>query len=213
MKKELLIVEQVERLPLLGGGSRRECFAFSDSLCVKFYRRLDDTRIKPFGRVWRDIAIGRFLRMRNINCKEARFREKLVGRVPEALLAVFPEVMEVCYSPERGYGVVESLIRNSDGSEACEVGLFNQCSWRLLEAVKELCGLLEVYAVPFFDTRNILIQWLPNGDFRLRIADIEPTVRALIPGLSHCDWFVRLKLKRRNKAFLERLRRHCVLND
>jgi hypothetical protein len=205
---------QVDERALIGQGRRRRCYRLpAQELCVKFYR--DTASLPPKTRlnVRLVIALGRRCRCANVNHREWRYHQVLKRRLPEDLLAVFPEHTEPVFCPERGWGIVETLILNADGTvarKAVEELQETRDAALGLRIYKETASLLRRLAensVRFFDPSNILVQWTGDGAFRLRIADFEPSCRALVPGLSHLPLYVRCKVRRRSARYLERLRR------
>ena len=203
----------------LGIGSRRACHRLPDmGLCVKCYRseaeiaegkhpgRLPFKPLAPT--VVREIRKHRFSDKGNTSCQEWRCLEELRRRLPPELMSVFPETMIRVCVPGRGWCLVEEEVRNADGSsprkfyEACIGILDAELRDRLLAAMKDLCASLVRYRVCFYDPQNVLVQWLPDGKFRLRIVDFEPASRALVPLEKLFPCLVGLKVRRRFARYL-----------
>lgn len=200
-------------LVLLGHGSRRKCFRIAGELfCVKFYRLPSEYTHETRWGVRLHILQARHLRFLNANCQEWRYHETLRKRLPPDLFAAFPEVLRPVYSKKRGWGVVESLIQNADGSlirrvaTEMEQTTDRQLQRRLYKEAEQLFQRLADYAVCFYDPPNVMVQWTGPETFRLRIVDFEPQGRALVPGLSYIKPYVRRKVQRRCSRYLKRLR-------
>ena len=80
----------------------------------------------------------------------------------------------------------------------------------LYDAIEQLFKRFVAHGICFFDPSNILVQWTGPETFRLRIADFEPSCRALLPGLSRINFYVRCKVRRRATRYLRRL--DAILN-
>ncbi len=198
---------------LIGHGSRRKCFRIvGEPWCVKFYRLPEEYTQKTRLGVRVHIWLARFVRRWNANCQEWRYHQKLKQRLPSDLFAAFPESIEPIFSERRGWGLVESLIENVDGSPIQRVMTEMRRSdddalrRQLFEAAEKLFAQLADHSVCFYDPPNVMVQWLGPTDFQLRIVDFEPQGRALIPGLSHLKPYVRYKVRRRCARYLARLR-------
>ena len=205
----------------LGTGRRRICYRLRDSeMCLKSYFLDEEIRQKqehlrqrgkpglPLA-VLREIATSRFSKERNTCVKEYQAWLSLKDRLPAAVFAVFPEKMELVFDGARGWCLKESLVLNPDGSvpHSCAHEIRHASSEdvrkRILTAAYALRDMLCEYQVPFFDPPNAVVQWLPNGDFRLRIIDLEPSTRTLIPIDRVFSFLVPLKTRRRFTRYLE----------
>ena len=198
---------------LLGEGRRRRCHRLADpGLCVKFYR--DPSSLPPGTRlsIRLNIACGRRFRCANVNYREWRYHQSLQRQLPAELAAVFPEHTEPVRCSEKGWGIIETLILNADGTlpqkvvDELKAARDPALSLRIYTETERLCRRLAEHSVCFFDPSNILVQWTGPETFRLRIADIEPWCRTLVPWLSRCDFYVRCKVRRRASRYLARLR-------
>lgn len=192
-------------LERLGEGSRRVCYRIPDTgLCAKFYR---DEAAARYASVAREIRDCRHDRERNVCCREYRFWNELKERLPPYVFAAFPDLMEQVYVPSHGWGTVVSLVQNADGTP-CQ--RFTRAYWaadgdarrKLLREFWLLIGAFAAYSVRFFDTQNIVVQYLGDGTFRLRIVDFEPVSRTAIPVDSCCPAMVRRKVMRRARRYL-----------
>ena len=196
----------------LGKGRRRRCYRLPDSdLCVKFYHNPADMAPK-LRRIAREISWRRFLRPVNVNYREWRYHQEVVKHLPDMVREAFPEHTELVYCPEKGWGIIASLIRNADGSHpkrvTQELTLLaddNLCL-ELYHATARLCHELTRLGVRFFDHANILVQWTDGNRFRLRIVDFEPECRSPIPGLEFIGFYVRYKCQSRVERYLAKLR-------
>jgi hypothetical protein len=116
------------------------------------------------------------------------------------------------FSRKRGWGVIESLIENADGSAIRPVAVEMRetedraLRERLYQAMAKLFDQLAEHSVCFYDPPNTMVQWTGPNEFRLRIVDFEPMGRALIPGLSLIPIYVRYKVRRRCTRYLKRMR-------
>ncbi|MDD3546482.1 MAG: hypothetical protein PHG96_14150 [Kiritimatiellae bacterium] len=202
-----------QELAFIGQGRRRICYAVRGTgRCVKFYRKHSELAPGTKWRIRLDIMIGRYLWFANINYREWRYHCKLARRLPKDVMAVFPEHVQLVFSKEKGWGVVETLIRNADGSLSRtvidEMTLADDpvLARRVYHETERLFRQLAEYGVCFFDPRgNVLVQWIAPSVFRLRIADLEPYCRAGIPGLANIRLYVQCKIRRRAARYLSRL--------
>jgi hypothetical protein len=201
-------------LSLIGEGRRRQCYRFpGEALCVKFYRNPTTLPKNTRKGVRFDITLGRHFRTLNINYREWRYHRGLKQRLPADLLALFPEHIEPVYCATRGWGVLESLILNADGTLPRRIleeltALSNPVlALRLYQESERLFDRLEKHSVCFFDLPNVLVQWTGTDTFRLRIVDFEPTSRALVPGLILFRPYVRRKIRRRSRRYLMRMKK------
>lgn len=198
---------------LIGKGRRRRCYHLPGTgLCVKFYHAPSDLPKKTRLSVRLEIAWGRWWRTVNVNYLEWRYLQRLRQQVPAEVVDIFPEHTEPVCCPEKGWGIAETLIVNADGSltrsvaEEIKAAQDAAMCLRIYRAVETLFERFVDHSVCFFDPSNILVQWTGDGGFRLRIADFEPTCRALIPGLTFVQIYVRCKVRRRAARYLTYLR-------
>lgn len=199
---------------LLGEGSRRRCYRMPEpGLCVKFYRKWGEFTARDGVNLRFSVCLARHRSALNVNCHECRYHSLLKRRLSPDLFSIFPERVTCVYSPDRGWGVVESLIQDADGrpSQRIESVIYGASSVeqreRLFAAAERLLQRLAEEGVCFFDPHNILVQWVSPAEFRLRIADFDPQDRVLVPGLTCIKPYVRLKVLRRARRFLVRIRK------
>lgn len=206
------------RLVRIGMGSRRVCFAVPGTeYCIKCYKNDEEIKegrypgsgaLKPLSKsVVDEIAKARFSEKRNTSCQEYRYWKDLERRVPAEIFSVFPDSVRCVFSQVRGWCLVETLVKNADGSRPDS--LFDFCRNHgpevknsLLSAVAALRDRFVEHAVKFYDPQNLIVQIDAQGDFRLRIVDFEPASRMFIP---IDDWFkfiVRIKTARRINRYL-----------
>jgi len=204
---------------LLGTGRRRRCHRMPGTdLCVKFYHR--DDALPPDTRLTTRLTIawGRICRLANVNYREWRYLQRLKRQIPADLAAVFPEHTEPVHFSARGWGIIETVILNADGTpprkaaDELKVQVLRnpQIGRALYDAIEQLFKRFVAHGICFFDPSNILVQWTGPETFRLRIADFEPSCRALLPGLSRINFYVRCKVRRRATRYLRRL--DAILN-
>lgn len=192
-------------LKLLGAGSRRECYAIpGTNLCLKCYR---EEGAASNATVAREIRKYRHDEKRNTCAQEYRYWLELKAKLPAYIFAAFPESLELIHLPTRGYALLESRIENADGSP-CErfywvfVGGDAGLREKLLEKFRTLIIAFAKQAVRFYDTQNIVVQNLENGEMRFRVVDFEPTSRTLIQIDRLGSIFVRRKVLARARRFL-----------
>ncbi len=195
-------------LAVLGEGSRRRCFELPDGkFCVKFYRLESEYVARTLPSVRREIGKYRHSRTKNTCCQEYDFWLRLKESLPPDLFAVFPKRMELVHRADRGWGIIESRFRNSDGTDlkpiADELKTLDdgELARRLIAAFERLCEGLAKYAVKFYDPPNILVEWRADGSFKLRIADFEPANRVLIPLFTNTKIYIRLRVRRRARRY------------
>jgi len=158
--------------------------------------------------------MARFNRHANLNYREWRYYEFLRAQLPADLFAVFPERLEPVFSPSEGWGVVESLIANADGTPAerltAAIRTVSDPAMRLrvYQETERLLSQFARFGVRFFDLGNLLLQWTGPGTFRIRVADIEPCGKELIPCPVFSRFLAGCKVRRRARRFLGALRKH-----
>lgn len=213
---ELESLFQEGKMVRLGMGSRRVCFKIPGSgLCVKCYRSDDEIKEGKYNgevalspSVVREIAKARFDEKRNTSCQEYRYWKRLKERLPNDVFAAFPQTLERVLVASRGWCLVEERLENFDGSEpedfkTAYVAADDKGKKRLLSAFLRLIGQFRVYAVRFYDPQNLLVQWISDAEFVLRIVDFEPATRSFLPFDSMLPAFVRMKTMRRVKRWLK----------
>ncbi len=215
--------EAIERMLAAGGlkrigiGTRRACYILpGGGLCLKCYRSEAEiaegkypgtVRSKPLlPTVVNEIRRCRSDEKRNTGCQEYRYYLKLKARLPGELMAAFPSTMEMVDLPSRGWATIEEAVVNADGSAPrrfAEEWMVSDGAKRerLFAALNSLVDALVENTVRFFDPQNVLVQDLPDGDFRLRITDFEPATRMLIP-IDSIPAFTRSKVRRRFLRFM-----------
>ena len=196
----------------IGEGSRRKCFQVPNvPFCVKFYRLPSEYTKKTRIGVKLEILLFRHCRFFNTSCQEWRYYRNLKKRLPPHLFAVFPDTVERIRLPDRGWGLAENLLVNADGSpmrrvkaeiRVTEDPVLQQTLYR---ALADLCAELERHAVKFYDPPNIMVQWQPDGTFRLRIVDFEPGGRTYLPLITSLPFYIRRKVHRRSARYLAAL--------
>lgn len=196
----------------IGEGSRRKCFRVPDlPFCVKFYRLPSEYTWKTRPGVKAELALFRHSSLWNTSCQEWAYHKRLRKRLPPEIFQAFPEVVERVYLPDRGWGLVENLITNADGSpirrviDEIKAAPTKEQGLALYDALSALCHALVEHAVKFYDPPNIMTQWVPDGSFRLRIVDFEPMGRTFLPFLTTLPVWIRSKTRRRSERYLHRL--------
>lgn len=204
----------VDEQALLGEGRRRRCYRMSETgLCAKFYRAPSRLPAGTSLGIRIRIVLGLLCRAANVNYHEWQYHQHLLRHLPKELASVFPEHTEPVHCREKGWGIIETLILNADGTQPRTVSEELKASNDAAECLRiyrETDLLLQRFVesgIRFFDPPNILVQRTGNGAFRLRIADFEPDCRALIPGLAHVGFYVRSKVRRRAARYLAVLRK------
>jgi hypothetical protein len=200
--------------PLIGQGSRRSCYRMpGGKLCVKFYHDLRELPARTHLSVRREIKTARFFRAVNVNFQEWRYYQGLCKRLTAEQLSVFPEHVELAFSESRGWGIIESLVVNPDGTPAQrlsqEIAQIDDPALRLriYRETEKLLDLIVKQKINFFDMSNLLLQWTGEKTFRLRIADFEPYGRGAWCVMAFCSFLSQCKVRRRADRFLARLRR------
>lgn len=199
----------------IGRGARRVCYRIGETgFCVKFLRDPKDADSdRKLG--WRFrvmLKTARFDRRRNVNCLEAEAMMRYRREAGPHVSAAFPEVVEVVFDEQRGYGVLMSLLANADGSKIIRVEyemkkrrdpVFSAACCRQL---KELFNELIAISAPFFEPANVQIQFLSDGSTRLRLIDFEPVDKKLIPIAEVVPFVRRKNLQRKTARYLRGLR-------
>ena len=206
----------------LGGGLRRVCLALpGGKLCLKSYRTDDELDAlsrereangrKPIKQsVVREIHTCRFLRGKNTNVQEFESWKEMKERLPADIMAVFPKTMELVCDSMRGWSLVEERIDNFDGRPLR--GIMHETrvappevKSRLLASFRSLRDNLARHRVPFFDPPNVMVQWLDESEFRLRIVDFEPAVRTFLSIERLVPFMLSLKVRRRFNRWLTKM--------
>lgn len=214
--KELEALFREGKMERLGMGSRRACYRIPGTkFCVKCYRsdqeilegKIQGRSVKPLPlSVIREIKKNRFNEKNNTGCQEYRYWKKLRDELPSEIFEVFPQTMECVFVPSRGWCLVEELIVNHDGSAPQSVhknfleppSLFQK---EVESAFRILVNRLAECRVRLYDPSNVMIQ-KSNGGFNLRLADLEPANRNLIPLDSVFPWLIGGRVRRRAERFL-----------
>jgi hypothetical protein len=132
----------------------------------------------------------------------------LKEKLPSEIFAAFPQKMECVFVSLRGWCLVEEHLENFDGSEledfrsvyfVADDGLKKKLLSAFLRLIEQFC----VHAVRFYDPQNLLVQWISNEDFVLRIVDFEPATRTFLPVDSMLPAFIRRKTMRRVRRWLK----------
>jgi hypothetical protein len=203
---------QEGKLEFIGGGSRRQCYRIPwENLCIKCYR-LDAataTHLKPS--VLAEIGRMRHNRTQNTSCQEFDYFEQKVTQDSPKVVAIFPNVLELIYLPECGWTLIEELLLNYDGSyvKHCEECLRQTTDPALrkaiFDAIIQLKDDILKYNIKLYDPQNLLIQFIDEHTFQVRLSDFEPANRTLIKLDELSPIFIRRKTARRCNAFLQRL--------
>lgn len=206
----------------IGQGARRICYRIGETgFCVKFLRDPSDAQTsRKIG--WRFrlmLKNGRFDRRLNVNCLEAEAMEKYRHEAGPLVAAAFPEVVEVVFDEQRGYGVLMSLVTNADGSlviraeyemkKRQDPRFSAQCCQQLEALLDELADA----SAPFFEPRNVQIQFLADGSTCLRLIDFEPVDKKFIPLAEVVPLIRRRNLQRKARAYLQELRAEYGLSE
>lgn len=213
---ELEALFQEGKMLRLGMGSRRTCYKIPGTkFCVKCYRSDDEIKEGKYEgsvalapSVVREIIKARFDEKRNTSCQEYRYWKRLKERLPNDVFAAFPQTLERVLVASRGWCLVEERLENFDGSEpedfkTAYVAADDKGKKRLLSAFLRLIGQFRVYAVRFYDPQNLLVQWISDAEFVLRIVDFEPATRSFLPFDSMLPALVRMKTMRRVRRWLK----------
>ena len=214
--KELDELFSSNALERIGMGSRRSCYRLPcGKLCVKCYRSDEEIRegkiqgrcAKPLpNSVVREIKSCRFDEKRNTSCQEYRYWASLKKRLPLDLMEVFPVSCELLNISSRGWCLIEELIVSSDGSfpQSVHKNFLEPPSLAQKEvesAFRILVNRLAEYKIRLYDPSNVMIQKI-DGGFALRLADLEPATRTLIPLDKVFPWLICGKVRRRAERFL-----------
>jgi len=199
---------------LIGSGAVRSCYREpGGQTCVKFYTCQDKLHPKRKQSTRLRLLLTRHLYWFNINMQEWRYYQRLKKRLPAEVLKAFPEQMDPLYSPRYGWGLRETLLLNADGSptrlveKELKVMKSHAEAQELFERVSDFLSQMIRYAVPVYDPRNILVQWVSPARYELRMVDFEPRAKAFVPGLSYLAWFVRHRVATRSQRYLSRLQK------
>lgn len=203
----------VDKLNVIEEDCRRTDFLLSKpGFCIKFYREVARVlKRKERGSDKAEVLVGQSCRWLNINWKKWFYRQSLRKRLPPDLFSVFPEYVEPVYSPERGWGVVESLVVNTDGSLSKkifeELPQVNDLALRVhvYREVERIIKQMAKHTVRFFDPSSLVLQWTSDATFKIRSVDFEPCSRGGLPLIGRLRPFVRLKILQDMRRYLERL--------
>ncbi len=211
-------------MTLLGDGKRRVCWRIPGSaLCLKSYRT-DEELSSHDGTgvvrksITREIRLYRHDEKRNTSCLEWYYYQELRSRLPPELLAIFPERVERIHLPAYGWCIVETELKNFDGTPVRQVAdelsriaanggwQADMCKFRALRnSLIPFFKALADAAVHFYNPQNVLVQWTSPDRFRLRIADFEPSSRTIVALDRWFAFYVSFKCRRRYERFLRSL--------
>ena len=105
-----------------------------------------------------------------------------------------------------------SLVTNADGALVIRTEYEMKrrgdtaCAARCCRQLEALLNELADASAPFFEPRNVQIQFLANGSTRLRLIDFEPVDKKLIPLTEVVPFMRRRNLQRKARAYLQDLR-------
>jgi hypothetical protein len=157
-----------------------------------------------------EIRKNRFSDRKNTSCQEWRYYRSVIKRASKELAEAFPETIERLLVPVRGWCLIESLVRNFDGTpprkfhEVCASVIKDRgVHQKLLSALKSLRDRLVESRIRFYDPQNILVQWTSAESFRLRIVDFEPESRVAIPLDELFPLLARMKIRRRFARYMK----------
>ena len=206
----------------IGVGARRICYSIGDTgYCVKFLRTQEDRPTRPLGwKARRILKKYRFDKNHNINCLEAEAMEKYRTLAGPRIAAALPEVVEIVFDEERGYGVLMSELKNANGSGVKSAVLeminrpedvaFHRATF---DAMRVLMNDFIAIAAPFYEADNFVTQFAADGSWQLRIIDFEPQGKKLLSPERYLKfyrrWFVRRQCEKvfaRQAKRLARLR-------
>lgn len=201
-------------LPHIGSGSRRACHQISDTgLCIKRYHLPETLTPKnhSYHTILKEITHYAHSHKENTSCQEYYYLQKIIKTKPDSIVAVFPEILENIYLPTYGWGLIETMVVNEDGSPALLfLNYLRKCKdnpeqyEKTLRLLTEFIEEIATNNLDFYDLKNILIQDLGNEKIHFRIADFEPRSRQLISFFLKLPLFIRWKIWRRFHRILER---------
>ena len=200
-------------LKKIGVGARRICFSIGETgYCVKFLRTLEDDPMRPLGwRAKRMLKHDRFNRKRNINCLEAEAMEKYRVLAGPRVAAALPEVVEIVFDEERGWGVLMSELRNADGS-GMRSSVFEAFDRRqdavfvhgTFAAMRALIADLIAVSAPFYEGDNFVTQFAADGSWCLRIIDFEPLGKKFFAPERYLPFYRRWLIRRQSEKVFEK---------
>ena len=198
----------------IGHGSRRQAYRVGDTgYCVKFY--LPPEACTP-GRmkrsIRREIQWRRFSRFCNSSSQEVYVYGRFRHTMPEAVRACLPPVCERVFHHKYGWGVLETLYLNPDGSAVipCRREISRQKDPQMrafiYTKVRDLLNVLIAHAAHFHEPGNFHVLLSSDGSAEIRMIDFEPDSKTLIPIESYLACWRRMKLRRKSRRFLAELR-------
>lgn len=198
----------------IGRGSRRQAYRVGDTgYCVKFYLPPEEcVPGKMRGSIRREIGWRRFSRFCNSSSQEVYVYERFRHAMPELVRSCLPPVCERVFHHKYGWGVLENLYLNPDGSAvvSCRREISRQKDEKLRASiyakVRDLLNVLIAHAAHFHEPGNFHVLLSPSGGAEIRMIDFEPDSKTLIPIEAYFACWRRMKLRRKAKRFLAELR-------
>ena len=198
----------------IGRGSRRQAYRIGDTgFCAKFYLPPEDCMPGKMERsIRREIKWRRFSRFCNSSSQEVYIYGKMRHAMPDWVRACMPPVCERVFHHKYGWGVLETLYLNPDGSAVvcCRREIARQQDEQakafIYTKVRDLLNELIARAARFHEPGNFHVLNRPDGSLELKMIDFEPDSKTLIPIESYLACWRRMKLRRKAKRFLAQLR-------
>lgn len=196
------------------GGVRRVCYKIGETgFCVKFYKTKDifETQRSPRAKIMRECEAKRFDLKRNNSAQEVRVYERYMRTMPKSVTSKLPEVVELVFDPEWGYGILETYYTNPDGTAIIpyefEIARQTPENREIIYAqAKELLDVLAANRAFFFEPGNFHNLIHADGTIETKIVDFEPTSKLLIKLDRVWPWWRGWILRSKAKKYLKHIR-------
>ena len=202
-------------------GSRRICYKLGDSgFCVKFYKPPEEcVSVKMKKSIRRDISRRRHDKYRNSCSQEVHIWNRLRHSMPSEIRELLPQVMERVYHPLMGWGVLETLYLNPDGSGIIPLEWTVQhrhdrelALWAYRK-IRHYLKLLIDQSAPFYEASNFFAWIQRDGSILVRIIDFEPDSKTLVPLEKIWPWYRRRKVRRNAIRYLRHWRERFGIQE
>ena len=196
------------------GGVRRVCYKIgATGFCVKFYKSPEifaaQKRRRP--RIERECAAKRFDLKHNNSAQEVRVYERYLKTMPPEVTAKLPEIVELVFDPEWGYGILETYYTNPDGTAIIpyefEIARQTPENREIIYAqAKELLEILAANRAFFFEPGNFHNLIHADGTIETKIVDFEPTSKLFVKLERIWPWWRGWILRAKAKKYLRHIR-------
>ena len=199
----------------VGRGTRRVAYKVGDTgYCVKFYYPQEQCieALKMQKSIQRDVKWRRFNKYRNSSSAEVYVYDRFRHSMPQAIRDLMPPVCQRVFHPVWGWGVIETLYTNPDGTAILpyEDEIRRQTPEnraKIYAMAQDLLKRLIAIGARFYEPGNFHVLIRPDGGLELKLIDFEPESKTAIPLEMFSARLRSRKLARKAKRYLAHLRK------